>query len=137
MAGILQRLVHLGRVHLNDLLAQHWPGASSTSTWDPDFATHEQPHSAGEGSSTPFEEPSPDGHGLPYSAELARCYQLLDLPFGTPLEQVARQWKAYLMKAHPDRHAQDPAKQADATVLSQQLNDAYKKIKVAWERHQR
>ena len=136
MAGILQRLVQLGRTHLNDFLAQRWPGASSTSTWDTDFASHEQTPSAGFGASPPFEEPSPDRHGLPYSLELARCYQVLDLPFGAPMEQVTRQWRAYLKKAHPDRHANDPAKEADATVLTQQLNDAHQKIKLAWERHQ-
>lgn len=136
MAGILQRLVDLGRAHLNDFLAQRWPGAASTSTWDTDSANQEQTQSAGSGSSRPFEEPAPAGHGLPYSAELARCYQLLDLPFGAPMERVARQWRAYLKKVHPDRHANDPAKQADATILTQQLNDAYTKIKLAWTRHQ-
>ena len=137
MAGLVQRLVTLGRTHLNDLLAHHWPGASSTSSWDTDFAAHEQRQSAGFDASRPFAEPAPADHGLPYSAELARCYRVLDLPFGVPLEQVARQWRAYLKQAHPDRHATDPAKQADATVLTQQLNDAYTKIKLAWERHQR
>ena len=137
MAGILQRLVDLGRAHLNDFLAPRWPGASSTSTWETDFANQEQTHSTGFGSSPPVEAPAPAGHGLPYSVELARCYQRLDLPFGAPMERVTRQWRAYLKQVHPDRHANDPAKQADATILSQQLNDAYTKIKLAWKRHQR
>jgi len=137
MAGILQRLVELGRAHLNDFLAQRWPGASSAPRWDTDFETQEQTHSDAFSSVPPFEEPAPAGQGFPYSAELARCYQILDLPFGAPLERVTRQWRAYLKKAHPDRHANDPAKQADATILTQQLNDAYRKIKLAWERHQR
>jgi len=137
MAGILQRLVQLGRTHLNDFLAQRWPGASSTSTWEPDFTTQERTHSAESNSPPPFTEPAPGRHGLPYSAELARCYQVLDLPFGAPMPRVTRQWRAYLKKVHPDRHANDPAKQAEATVLTQQLNDAYTKIKLAWERHQR
>lgn len=137
MAGILQRLVQLGRVHLNDFLAQHLPGAPPPSRWNTDSATQGQTQSAGFDAPPPFEEPAPADHGLPYSAELARCYQLLDLPFGAPLKRVTRQWKAYLKKAHPDRHANDPAKQADATLLTQQLNDAYTKIKVAWGRHQR
>ena len=135
--GILQRLVQLGRTHLNDFLTQRWPGVSSTSSWDTDFTTQEQTYRDAFGSAPPFEEPAPAGHGLPYSVELAQCYRLLDLPFGAPMQRVTRQWKAYLTKAHPDRHANDPAKQADATVLTQQLNDAYTKIKVAWERHQR
>ncbi len=137
MAGILQRLVQLGRAHLNDLLAQRWPGASSGRGWETDFATHEQTYSEAYDAPPPEAEPGSGSHGLPYSAELARCYQVLDLPFGAPMAQVTRQWKAYLKKAHPDRHANDPATQAEATVLTQQLNDAHQKIKLAWERHQR
>ena len=135
MAGILQRLVQLGRVHLNDFLAQRWPGASSPPRWETDFETQERTQR--DTSPPPFEEPAPAGHGLPHSAELARCYRLLDLPFGVPLAQVSRQWKTYLKKCHPDRYANDPTKQADATFLTQQLNDAHQKIKAAWERHQR
>jgi len=137
MAGILQRLVQLGRVHLNDFLAQRWPGASSRPTWDTDFSTQGQTRSDAFDPPPPFEEPAPDSHGLPYSEELARGYRLLDLPFGVPIEQVARRWKAYLKKSHPDLHAKDPAKQTEATVLTQQLNDAYKKIRVAWKQHRR
>ena len=137
MAGIFQRLAQLGRAHLNDFLGQRWPGASSHPTWETDFETQEHtPHDAFN-SPPPFEGPAPAGHGLPHSVELARCYRLLDLPFGTPIEQVTRQWKTYLKQCHPDRYANDPAKQADATFLTQQLNDAHQKIKAAWERHQR
>jgi hypothetical protein len=136
MASILQRLVQLGRAHLNDFLSQRWPGASSP-TWETDSTTYEQTRQEDFHAPPPFEEPGQGSHGLPYSEELARCYRLLDLPFGAPVEQVTRQWKAYLKQVHPDRHANDPAKQADATVLTQQLNDAYKKIRVAWKRHQR
>jgi hypothetical protein len=138
MAGIFQRLVQLGWVHLNDFLTQHWPGATSPSTWETDFETHEHTHDDPfHRSPPPFEDPAPDGHGLPHSTEVARCYRLLDLPFGVPMTQVTRQWKTYLKQCHPDRYANDPAKQADATFLTQQLNDAHQKIKAAWERHQR
>ena len=137
MASIFQRLIQLGRAHLADFLAPSRPGSASSPAWDTDFETQEQTHSDTFSSAPPFEEPAPDSHGLPYSAELARCYQILDLPFGAPLDRVTRQWKAYLKKAHPDRHANDPTKQADATILTQQLNDAHTKIKLAWERHQR
>jgi hypothetical protein len=130
--------VQLGRAHLNDFLGQRWPGASSPPTWESDFETHEHRHDdAFHNSPPPFEESAAAGNGLPHSADLARCYRLLDLPFGAPLEQVTKQWKTYLKKCHPDRYANDPAKQADATFLTQQLNDAHQKIKVAWERHQR
>ncbi len=137
MAGIFERLVQLGRTHLTDFLGQRWPGASSPPTWERDFETQEHTHHNTSNSPPSFEEPSPASHGLPHSAELVRCYRMLDVPFGAPMEQVTRQWKTYLKKCHPDRYANDPAKQADATLLTQQLNDAHKKIKVAWERHQR
>jgi hypothetical protein len=137
MAGIFQRLVQLGRAHLNELLEQRWPGAASPSTWEQEFETQEHTQHDTFNAPPPFEEPAPAGHGLPHSVELDRCYRMLDLPFGAPMEQVTKQWKAYLKKCHPDRYANDQAKQADATFLTQQLNDAHKKIKAAWERHQR
>lgn len=137
MAGIFQRLVDMGRAHLNDFLGQRWPGASSPPIWETDFETQGHTHHDASHSPPPFEEPAPAGHGLPHSAELARCYRLLDLPFGVPMQQVTKQWKTYLKKCHPDLYANAPAKQADATLLTQQLNDAHQKIKVAWERHQR
>jgi DnaJ-class molecular chaperone len=137
MASILQRLVQLGRVHLNEFLEQCWPSVSSPSTWEKDFKTWERTQHDTFNAPPPFEEPATAGHGLSYSAELDRCYRMLDLPFGAPMEQVTKQWKTYLKKCHPDRYVNDPAKQADATFLTQQLNDAHKKIKTAWERHQR
>ena len=138
MAGIFQRLVQLGRAHLNDFLGQRWPGGSSSSTWETDFETYERTHDdAFHHAPPPFEEPAAAGYSLPHTVELARCYRLLDLPFGAPMAQVTRQWKTYLKKCHPDRYANEPAKQADATFLTQQLNDAHQKIKAAWEQYQR
>jgi hypothetical protein len=138
MASIVQRLLQLGRVRVYDFLSQHWPGASSSPAWETGFKTHAHPHDdAFDHASSPFEDPASAGHGLPYSADLARCYRLLDLPFGAPMAQVTRQWKTYLKQCHPDRYANEPAKQADATFLTQQLNDAHQKIKAAWEQHQR
>lgn len=137
MASILQRLIQLGRAHLHDFLSQRWPGTFSPPLWDTDDSAQEQTHRQAANAPPPFAEPAPESHGLPYSEELARCYRVLDLPFGAPLEQVTRRWRAYLKQAHPDLHATDPAKQADATMLTQQLNDAYKKIRLAWKQHQR
>ena len=137
MASILQRLVQLGRTHLNDFLGQYWPGASSSTTWKTDSDASQHTYDDTFRSTPPFEEPAPAGHGLPHSAELARCYQFLELPFGAPMGQVTKQWKTHLKQCHPDRYAQNPAKQAEATILTQQLNDAYQKIKAAWDQHQR
>jgi hypothetical protein len=138
MASIVQRLLQLGRAQLYDLLTQRWPRGSSSYTWEADFKTHEHTQDdAFYHATPPFEEPAAASHGLPHSAALERCYRLLDLPFGAPMKQVTRQWKTYLKQCHPDRYANDLAKQADATFLTQQLNDAHQKIKVAWEQYQR
>ena len=137
MASLLQRLVQLGRTQLNDFLGQYWPGTSSSRAWETDSETSQHTYDNPFRSSSSFEEPASAGHGLPHSAELARCYRDLDLPFGAPMEQVTRQWKAYLRKCHPDRYAQNPAKQAEATILTQRLNDAHQKIKAAWDQYQR
>jgi hypothetical protein len=133
MSGILQRLAHITRVQVHDLLAKYWPDTSSIPAWDTHFDGSEHTADNTADATTSSEGPTNAGSGLPYSQELARCYDLLDLPFGTPMEQVTRRWKAYLKKCHPDLHANDPAKQAEATELTQQLNGAYKNIKLAWE----
>lgn len=134
MAGIVERLWQLGRAQLNDLLGQRWPG---TPPWDSaSRAEDETPHDTFH-APPPCEESTTSHAGLPRTVELVRCYRLLDLPFGAPMAQVTRQWKTYLKKCHPDRYARNPAKQAEATELTQQLNDAHQKLKVAWERHQR
>lgn len=138
MASLWQRLFDLGRAHLNDLWTSREPAAPRQTVWETEYEPYEQTQSETD-SHTATEEGagSTTGQRLPYSEELARCYRLLDLPFGTPLKRVTRQWKTYLKRCHPDRHAKDPAKQADATLLTQQLNDAYRKIKQAWQRQQR
>ncbi len=137
MSSLFQRLVDLGRAHLHGLFTARTSVTPPRSDWERDFETREQPQDRSSSTASSFEETASAGHGIPYSDELARCYRLLDLPFGTPLAQVTKQWKAYLRRCHPDRHVNDPANQADATFLTQQLNDAYRKIKQAWQRHQR
>jgi hypothetical protein len=127
MPEILGRLVRLTRAHLQAFLEQRWYGRR---TWHTDDHRQDDPEDTSHFSPPPY-----GGGGLPYSEELARCYRVLDLPFGVPMEQVARQWKTYLKKCHPDRYANDPEKQVDATKLTQELTRAYEKIKGAWEQH--
>jgi hypothetical protein len=134
MSELLKRLVQLTRAHFSDLLAQYWPGRRPDAAWDEDFDTQADSEPNQSYTAPPFE-----GHtrnGLPYSAELAEAYRALDLPYGTPLGQVAKRWKEYLKKCHPDRYANNPEKLADATKLTQELTGAYEKLKTAWERHQ-
>jgi DnaJ-domain-containing protein 1 len=132
MSELLKRLARLTRAHLADLFAQHWPGRRTETSWyDEAFeepSTHERASTSSSRTSA--------GHGLPYSAALAEAYRALDLPFGAPLDQVAKQWKAYLKKCHPDRYAKQPEKQADATRLTQELTHAYDTIKTAWRHYQ-
>jgi hypothetical protein len=133
MSELLKRLTRLTRAHLSDLLAQHWPGWHTVPPPEPDFEPQHETGTSSGSAVPPFEAHA--GSGLPYSAELADAYRALDLPFGAPLAQVAKRWKTYLKKCHPDRHANDAEKQADATRLTQELTRAYEKIKEAWARH--
>lgn len=132
MSGILQRLADMARAQVNELIDKYWPEHSSATSFFHDFETRQESETASSRHTSSFTHTT---SGLPYSDELAACYRLLDLPFGTPLEQVAKQWRAYLKKSHPDLHAQDPLQQTRATELTQEFNRAYSKIKEAWERH--
>ena len=64
------------------------------------------------------------------------AYQALDLPFGESLDAVSRRLTSYLEKCRPDTHFQDPDKFEAALELARILNDAYQKIKTAWNLHQ-
>jgi hypothetical protein len=132
MSELLKRLARLTRAHLTDLLDQHWPGRRSDPFWERSFEPQDDPTNHHGTPPPPFEASA--SNGLPYSAELAAAYRALDLPYGTPLPQVARRWKTYLKKCHPDRYANDPQKLTDATRLTQELTRAYETIKAAWER---
>jgi hypothetical protein len=138
MSTLFKRLVNLTRAHLYDLLdKQTW-----RSPGDPQWYTGFDAADRGTADDTTQTSASSAGtsahaaSGLPYSAELARCYALLDLPFGTPMDQVTKRWKTYLKKCHPDRYANAPEKLADATELTQALTGAHDTILAAWRRYQ-
>jgi hypothetical protein len=138
MSTLLKRLVSLTRAHLYDLLDKRIPRSTTTPQWDTDFESNDR-GPAGDPSHASTSTAGASTHaasGLPYCAELARCYALLDLPFGTPMEHVTRRWKTYLKKCHPDRYANDPDKLADATELTQALTGAHDTIETAWKRYQ-
>jgi hypothetical protein len=127
MSEILLRLARLARSHLYDVLEQRWRGGYREPPRD-------DPDHADRFSAPPFEAYA--SSALPYSEELAGYYRALDLPFGAPMDQVTKRWKTYLKKCHPDRYANNPEKQSDATRLTQELTRAHEKIKGAWEQHQ-
>jgi hypothetical protein len=133
MSELFKRLARLARAHVSDFLEQHWPGPRPDVQKDADSGPWYDPDPPRDSSAPPFKTQARSG--LPYSDDLARHYQALDLPFGTPMAQVNKRWKTYLKKCHPDRYANDPVKQADATRLTQELTRAHEKIKVAWEQY--
>ncbi len=63
--------------------------------------------------------------------KLREDFQILEVSFGAPLEEVRRSYKRLLRLHHPDRHASNPQKQQEATLLTQSLNGAYQRI-AAW-----
>ena len=128
MSGILDRLAQNARAQISAFLRQHLfttPAAShrhDTDDW-PREPLHDEAAETGE-------SPTP----LPYNGELADAYRVLDLPFGAPMTEVSKRWKAYLKRCHPDRYHGDPGRHADATELSQQLNAAHARIEAAWKK---
>jgi hypothetical protein len=133
MSELFKRLARMTRAHLSDFIEQHWPGRRSEPGWEAESDPWHDTASPHDTSPPPSQEHR--SSGLPYSEELARHYRSLDLPFGAPLAQVNKRWKTYLKKCHPDRYANDPVRQADATKLTQELTRAHEKIKAAWEQY--
>ncbi len=134
MSELLKRLTRLTRAYLGAWRATYSdkaPSSESTSTtWEQETAFGTRQRASEETAGAQAEG------SLPYSDELARCYALLDLPFGVPLAQVTRRWKTYLKQCHPDRYATEPDKVAAATELTQMLTKAYETIKAAWQHQQ-
>lgn len=67
-------------------------------------------------------------------AELRRDYANLEVPFGTPFEQVRLTHRRLLRKYHPDRFGSDPGKQRLATQITQKLNESYQRIRAYTKR---
>lgn len=59
---------------------------------------------------------------------LAGYYANLEVAPGADLETLTRAWKKLVVDFHPDRHAGNPARQAAATRLVQDLNHAYREL---------
>lgn len=125
--GIFDRLAQNARAHLYDFLQRHvFTTPATAPEQDADEWPDESFHDAAN-------EPRGPSGPLPFSTELANAYQILDLPFGAPLADVNRRWKAYLKRCHPDRFHDDPRRQSEATELTRQLNTAHDRIEAAWK----
>lgn len=61
--------------------------------------------------------------------ELKKAFEVFDLPYGAPWDEVNSAHKKLLMKFHPDRHNQTAQSQKEATQISQMINEAYQKLK--------
>ena len=61
-----------------------------------------------------------------FSQTEIQYYANLELPVGTPFEEIKRQYRTLLQRYHPDRFATaTPEKQAAAKGIATQLNAAY------------
>jgi hypothetical protein len=57
--------------------------------------------------------------------ELKRYYQILEVPYGAPLEEVQRKYRDLAAIWHPDRFAHNPRLQAMALDKLKEINGAY------------
>lgn len=64
----------------------------------------------------------------PLDPRIAGYYANLELEPGAGLADLTRAWKKLVREYHPDRFAADPARQAVATRLLQDLSHAYREL---------
>jgi len=61
--------------------------------------------------------------------EVIRAYEYLKIPVGSPWSVVQKAYKILIVKNHPDRFANDPQRYKKATEKTQEINQAYQKLK--------
>ena len=66
--------------------------------------------------------------------KMATWYANLELPYGADLDEVTRAWKRLVRSYHPDLHARDPERHANATELVKGLNHAYEQLRQRLEK---
>jgi DnaJ-domain-containing protein 1 len=64
-------------------------------------------------------------------AAIAKHYETLNLPYGTPFPEVKKRFRELMRKYHPDMHSATPEKHKAASELSKQISVAY----AALEKH--
>ncbi|MFP4066977.1 MAG: J domain-containing protein, partial [Spirochaetaceae bacterium] len=76
------------------------------------------------------------GRGYRYAAgssrmppEVRRAFETLEIEPGASLDRVRRQFRRELARYHPDRFASDPAKFKDATTVTRELIQSYRRIR--------
>ena len=63
--------------------------------------------------------------------KLAQYYANFNVPYGTDINTVKREWRRLLKRCHPDLCTNDPVKMETATELTIKLNTAYREIEKA------
>lgn len=84
-----------------------------------------------EPASGPRSTPTGIGTGLP--DYLRKDFRNLEVPFGAPLTDVRKSYKALMTAFHPDRHSADPEKFRTATEVTKKLNQSYQRIRTHYE----
>lgn len=60
---------------------------------------------------------------------IRKCYESLEVPFGSDFETVKKAYKKQMMRYHPDRQGGDPEKIKAATRVAQILTESYQILK--------
>ena len=64
---------------------------------------------------------------------LRKDYDLLGVPFNSPLMIVKKAYKKLILEYHPDRFASDPHAQKNATKKAAAINDSFRRIEEYFE----
>ncbi len=72
-------------------------------------------------------------YALGRDPRIEESYRLLDLPYGSDMNNVKHRFRELLKLHHPDRYMADPKKYQLATRTSQTLTEAYHHIQKAFD----
>lgn len=75
------------------------------------------------------DEAGPGPRGRPSEREIDGWYRTLEVPVGAQWSEVRKSYRRLIAKYHPDRFADDPAKQEAATELVRKITLAYNGLK--------
>lgn len=122
MNNIFNRIQYIIRASINSILPENIfesrkSGKNASERQKPEFNSA-SPHTSG------LKKVKPD-------PRLQSCYAMLEIPYGSSLEQSRSAWKRLLKKYHPDLFSSNPEKARIAEEISQELNLAFEDIRSA------
>ncbi len=97
--------------------------------WEPHAGNTRQAGNSTERTPPPRAGTKPKRVAVP--RELVEDFRVLGLAPGSGREECKGAWKTLLKENHPDVHALDPKKQAEANRTAIRINDSYRRI-VRW-----